>query len=402
MIKQSLKNKLTFSILGVIFIFGSLAVSFVYLYSEKVFLEKEETLLKTVIIEESYNINNVFNYSRSISKIISSQDILITYLKDNNRKLQDLNILNYFQKYNIDSFYSSIYVLDKDGITQTSIDESFTGKDYSFRDYFKQAIDNNPYIDVSVGVTSNKLGYYFSYPIKDVDSSNIIGVLVLKLKPDVIESCINLFGFNINHSNILLTDEYGVVVFSNNKDFIYKSVVNLSEKELKEIRDKQRFPSIDIVSIDNYGLNKSDLYLDNNQEKIIDLKEENKIIIISKIESTPFFIVINKDRDFVFEKIADTSRVLALFIFFTALLASLIINFIVGKFLFPLISFNKVVKDISIDDLAQEIKVDCDDEICELADNFNKMIQKLKNELELSKKSEKERTKQLEELNRES
>ena len=62
MIKQSLKNKLTFSILGVIFIFGSLAVSFVYLYSEKVFLEKEETLLKTVIIEESYNINNVFNY----------------------------------------------------------------------------------------------------------------------------------------------------------------------------------------------------------------------------------------------------------------------------------------------------------------------------------------------------
>jgi len=399
MIKWTLKNKLTISILGTIFVFGSTAVYFVYLYSKGIFFEKEEQLLKTIVMEESHNISNIFQNSKLIADKITSQDILVTYLEDNNRKQQDLNILNLFNSYNINNSYSSIYVLDRNGVTQTSIDESFTGNNYSFRDYFKEALNGNPYIDASIGVTSKELGYYFSYPVKDINK-NILGVLVLKLDPKVVENFINLSNVDWNYSNILLVDEYGVVIFSNNKDFIYKSIVKLSESELEEIDLKQRFLGVDIASINNYGLNKSDLYLENNYERLIDIKNKNKIFLFSEVESTPFFIVIDKNRDIIFEDIKKTSRILALFVFFAALFAALVIKFIVSKFLSPLITLNKIMEEASIEDLTSKIRLDCDDEVCGLVKNFNKMIEKLKNELELSKKSVSERTTQLEEINR--
>jgi C4-dicarboxylate-specific signal transduction histidine kinase len=248
-------------------------------------------------------------------------------------------------------------------------------------------------------VTSKELGYYFSYPVKDINK-NILGVLVLKLDPKVVENFINLSNVDWNYSNILLVDEYGVVIFSNNKDFIYKSIVKLSESELEEIDLKQRFLGVDIASINNYGLNKSDLYLENNYERLIDIKNKNKIFLFSEVESTPFFIVIDKNRDIIFEDIKKTSRILALFVFFAALFAALVIKFIVSKFLSPLITLNKIMEEASIEDLTSKIRLDCDDEVCGLVKNFNKMIEKLKNELELSKKSVSERTTQLEEINR--
>ena len=68
---------------------------------------------------------------------------------------------------NIGDNYSAIYVMDLEGKVLASTDTTFIHKNYAFRDYFTQSIKGDVYTDISIGVTSGELGYYFSSPIKE-------------------------------------------------------------------------------------------------------------------------------------------------------------------------------------------------------------------------------------------
>lgn len=75
------------------------------------------------------------------------------------------------------------YLLDKNGITFASSNRnsqnSFVGKDYSFRPYFKEALLGKKSHYVATGITSDIPGYYVSVPLKD-NLDNIHGVVVIK------------------------------------------------------------------------------------------------------------------------------------------------------------------------------------------------------------------------------
>lgn len=72
--------------------------------------------------------------------------------------------------------------------------DSFVGNDFSFRDYFKQALTTGSGFELAVGMVSNKRGIYFSHAIKNEQQT--IGVLVIKADVAAMEQRETLFPHN--------------------------------------------------------------------------------------------------------------------------------------------------------------------------------------------------------------
>ena len=66
------------------------------------------------------------------------------------------------------SDYDAVFVMDKNGICLASTDPTFIGQNYSFRDYFKKAIQGQGAAPVSllVGATTGRPGLFFAHPIR--------------------------------------------------------------------------------------------------------------------------------------------------------------------------------------------------------------------------------------------
>ena len=77
---------------------------------------------------------------------------------------------------------SDIYLIDKNGITLAAsnwhLATSFVGNDYHVRPYFRQAIAGERGRYYAIGLSSDKRGYYFAYPV--IHNKEILGVITLK------------------------------------------------------------------------------------------------------------------------------------------------------------------------------------------------------------------------------
>ena len=79
-----------------------------------------------------------------------------------------------------------IYLMRPDGLTQAASNwdqpDSFVGRNFAFRPYYKDAIQGKPARFFGLGTTSNRRGYYFASEVRDPD--RLLGVLVVKLDLD--------------------------------------------------------------------------------------------------------------------------------------------------------------------------------------------------------------------------
>jgi diguanylate cyclase (GGDEF)-like protein/hemerythrin-like metal-binding protein len=80
-----------------------------------------------------------------------------------------------------------VYVLDPEGTTVSASNrdrpESFVGKSYAVRPYFRAAMEGRPGRFIGMGLTSSLPGYYASMPIRDA-AGRIVGVAVEKRNLD--------------------------------------------------------------------------------------------------------------------------------------------------------------------------------------------------------------------------
>jgi PAS domain S-box-containing protein len=133
------------------------------------------------------------------------------------------------------------YLMDRAGNTVASSNrnapDSFVGRNFSFRPYWRQAIRGTPATYMALGVTSGKRGVYYSHPVYRNRGDAPIGVAVIKAPIDRMEA-----GFRRDFEGIvLLTDPHGVVFLSNREDWVYHTLWELSPEEISEIVDSQQF-----------------------------------------------------------------------------------------------------------------------------------------------------------------
>jgi len=134
---------------------------------------------------------------------------------------------------------SDVYVLDASGLTLAASNfekaNTFIGRNYSFRPYFSSAMKGKLGRYFAFGTASFRRGYYFSYPVRQADK--IIGVVVVKINVDEFESV-----WQGSQNQIFVTDKNGVIFMSNRKDWHFKSLRDLSDKELAAISRSRQYP----------------------------------------------------------------------------------------------------------------------------------------------------------------
>lgn len=392
----SLRKKIIASIsLSAVFLCVSVsAATYFYLIDNLVNTKLSE--VDKLNIEQTHESIQIFKNKQTFAKMLGTRTRVKEYLLDQT-KARATELLGIFSEYaKADNQYLSLYLLNEKGIALISTDPSFTGQDYSFRNYFKEGMAGRPAVDMLLGKTSNEFGYYFSYPVFN-DNKQVIGVFVAKSNNKDVDSAI--LESQVNHdSTIMLVDEYGIIVTTDNPARFLKSLGELNQAEKKEITDSNKFLGQDILPL-QYGIIQEIIRKNESAQgiKINDQVDgEMEIFAVNKIGDLPFYLV----SETGVEKITDT--VLAtIFILIGLICAALIFCcFIIYRLIMyslsPLEKLKSFVDSVSAGDFSKRVEIDSKDEFGDLASSFNRMSADLEDLYKNLEKKVVERTGELE------
>jgi C4-dicarboxylate-specific signal transduction histidine kinase len=391
----SLKNKIILSITLIIFVFGGLAVVSVFFYSRNEIRERSEQDLNILSSGIAHNTTQILNQISLTVKNISQREEVVEYMDSGAEEHQELYILQELQEHNIGDIYSAIYLMLPDGTTVASTDESFVGKNYGFRNYFKNALTGKFTTDVVLGVTSSKLGYYFAHPVKNKDGQ-IVGVAVTKLKPEVISNSVSTRRSE-EDLQVMMTDNYGVVIFSNKENRLFSSLGQLGVKEQKILEEGRRFSGIDIKPL-GYDLLQQNIYTINDTQTFEiydDMDKKSEIASMVKVEEYPFFLIISRNVEEAVSSSYNLAYILSGFVLIAALFAIMSLTYLISLFMKPLRDLQDAVKKVEGGDLSYKINSDSKDEIGGLARSFDKMIIAIKESRKDVDRKIKEQTKEI-------
>lgn len=206
---------------------------------ESTFLQAEkEVALQAVRIQKTITSYLSENH-KSVKALAGLIEIRSTLVDDDPGKLGAANAI-------LDHFAQALdvgvcYLIDDNGTTVASSNrndpDNFVGENFSFRPYWKQAIEGNPATYLALGITSGKRGVYHSYPVYGEDGISPIGVVVIKSNVSGLEGEISKAYEGI----VLLTDPNGIIFISNREDWLFGSLRELSLKDKERIRESQQF-----------------------------------------------------------------------------------------------------------------------------------------------------------------
>ncbi|WP_069186996.1 PAS-domain containing protein [Candidatus Terasakiella magnetica] len=196
-------------------------------------LKKQALFYKEYLLSELDQIDLV-------GSILSQNPILVSALKTKALPKDILLSNSILKKTNEKMNTSAVYLMNKNGLTvaASNFDQSnsFIGKNYSFRPYFKAAVTKSTGTFLAIGVTSNKLGFYISHALYN-PSGELMGVLVIKVDLDNIST----FAHNIQ-SDFLISDQRGVIFLSSNETYQLKSLTTISAKDRLYISRTRQYP----------------------------------------------------------------------------------------------------------------------------------------------------------------
>ncbi len=118
---------------------------------------------------------------------------------------------------------------------------SGTGKDISFRPYFKQAIKGSSLVYPAVGTTTGERAFYFAAPIyaQHIHHSEVVGVLAISIKPDALD---RLLQAQSGHK-ILLSPQ-GVVFGANVPDYLFRVARAITPTTQAELNQFMQFGNL--------------------------------------------------------------------------------------------------------------------------------------------------------------
>lgn len=135
-----------------------------------------------------------------------------------------------------------IYLMDANGLTLAASnwndEDSFVGRNFAFRPYFRQALAGELGRFFGLGTTSGKRGYYFGAAVRDGDQ--VLGVLVVKVDLDHTEM---LWGNT--PEQLLVTDNFGVVILTSKPEWRFHASRALDAEEREQIAFDQPYPTIE-------------------------------------------------------------------------------------------------------------------------------------------------------------
>lgn len=133
------------------------------------------------------------------------------------------------------------YLMDKSGLTVASSNrfaaDSFVGKNFSFRPYFKEAMNGFPSKYLALGSTSLKRGVYYSYPVSSDQGPGPLGVVVIKAAISKLEETM----VGSQEDITFLVGPHDIIFSSNRPDWLFKTLWPKTEMEIARIEVSRQF-----------------------------------------------------------------------------------------------------------------------------------------------------------------
>lgn len=384
--RMGLKNKILMNLFWIVFLCGVLASYFIYNQSKKNLSEYKKESVAILAMERKNRVADFFNNSLSLAEKISQRQEVISYI-ENKGNPQDENILLILKNYNFEEKYSAIYIMNKSGQALVSTDETFVGKDYSFREYFQKSVSGESWAYMAIGSTSNIPGYYVSYPIRS--GEEVIGVAVLKIIPEYLNKIFTKESIGSDgDTDFIFTDENGVVLYSSDEKKNYHSLGDLTEEKKKEIVESRKFASMEISPLDYNEIQKeigeiSDIPMSYSLDDEDDDAQE--LLMAVKVGNLPFFVIAESNLDKMFISVRNISLWLVTLFLIIIITGGFIASFIITRFLFPLKELESITRAVSRGKYDKLRIIKTDDEVEDLSRGLKIMADKL---IELKRNAE--------------
>lgn len=186
---------------------------------------------------------------RGLADYVGTDDDFVAYLAHPTPKgtLETLAKLQALAKTNQDIQF--VMVMDRAGNAIVATDPAVMGKNFKFREYFKEAIEGRAYMTgIIVGSVAGASGVFFSRPVYSVDGKEVTGAVVMRVKADPI---VRILGSTTDGKDRqpFLVDGDGVIVWHPDEKMMFKSLVPLTRTVMQEIVSDQRFRRKTIDSV---------------------------------------------------------------------------------------------------------------------------------------------------------
>ena len=180
-------------------------------------LSKTRKTLQSSVDSLAKIINQRIYFANTSASIISASPIVKNYLLEQNEDNKKLlyGILRSFAK---DYPNGLCYLMDSKGIVLASSksEEVMLGQDFSFRKYFKEAMNGKNGTMIAKGKVTFTTGFYSSFPIINQKDRSILGVVCIKRNLNDIEKYFKIY------KPLILINKEDTIFLSSQKDLIGK------------------------------------------------------------------------------------------------------------------------------------------------------------------------------------
>ncbi len=224
------------------FLSATIGGYFYYTSLKKAVLVEAESGSAARLDSISRNISSLLTENVKPARLLAGSKELARLLAEGGRENQKEvdRVLDHFKE----SLEADVcYLMDARGLTVASSNrqaaDSFVGKDFSFRPYFKEAVIGQPASYLALGVTSGKRGGYYSYPVFAPGVVNPMGVAVVKASIEQVEKELAL----VPGEKLLVIDPDGIVFITNHRPWLYRSFHALDKEHVEYLRSSRQFGS---------------------------------------------------------------------------------------------------------------------------------------------------------------
>lgn len=143
---------------------------------------------------------------------------------------------------------TDVYLMDISGLTLAAATYrepgSYLGRNFSYQNYFTQALNGDLSSFSIYGTTTGERGYFYAAPVEDGD--RIVGVLAVKFNIGAFESI-----WRGADSDFMVTDRNDFVFMSSRPDWHFRAIRPLSDATLRLIAQNLQYPidRIDLLPI---------------------------------------------------------------------------------------------------------------------------------------------------------
>ena len=154
---------------------------------------------------------------------------------DNSRLIEELNMAKGILDVSV------IYILDRQGTVVCSSSDAngktLTGVNYRFRPFVSQALTGRSAQYAGLGVITNERGLYFSEPVFADRGKTPLGVVVIKIPLDSIDSYVS----SLDSYDALLLSPDGIVFSSTRPEWLYRAALPLNDEQRSTLVASRQF-----------------------------------------------------------------------------------------------------------------------------------------------------------------